>query len=105
VIGITLQLVSFNLYPIGIPLVFSFWVAKKSGAVNVYTHNIQARFFFPIGTRIATEEDDAQIFIDSGDLPLNFYGNALYFAFKYVGSGKTAQDGTIELDDFRTFEK
>ena len=55
--------------------------------------------------RIATEDDDAQIFVDSGDLNLNFHGNALYFAFKYVGSGKTAQDGTCELDDFRTFEK
>ena len=54
--------------------------------------------------RIATEEYDAQIFVDSGDLSLNFYGNTLYFAFKYVGSGKTAQDGTFELDDFRTFE-
>ena len=55
--------------------------------------------------RIAIEDEDAQIFVDSGDLNLNFYGNALYFAFKYVGSGKTAQDGTYELDDFRTFEK
>ncbi|MDG1385548.1 MAG: hypothetical protein P8P33_00840 [Flavobacteriaceae bacterium] len=55
--------------------------------------------------RIATEDEDAQIFVDSGDLNSNFYGNALYFAFKYVGSGKTAQDGTYELDDFRTFGK
>ena len=55
--------------------------------------------------RIATKDDDAQIFLDSGELNLNFYGNALYFAFKYEGSGKTAQDGTFELDDFRTFEK
>ena len=60
------------------------------------------KFFF---SQIPTEDDDAQIYVDSGDLNLNFYGNALYFAFKYVGSGKTAQDGTYELDDFRTFEK
>ena len=55
--------------------------------------------------RTTTKDNDAQIFVDSGELNLNFYGNALYFAFKYVGSGKTAQDGTFELDDFRTFEK
>ena len=66
---------------------------------------IQSATWLPLLARIATEEDDAQIFVDSGDLSLNFYGNALYFAFKYVGSGKTAQDGTFELDDFRTFDK
>jgi len=44
------------------------------------------------------------VFIDSGNLDLNFYGTNLYFAFKYNGSGKTAHDGTYELDDFRIFE-
>ncbi|MDC0960210.1 hypothetical protein OAR37_02125 [Flavobacteriaceae bacterium] len=44
------------------------------------------------------------MFIDSGNLDLNFYGTNLYFAFKYNGSGKTAHDGTYELDDFRIFE-
>lgn len=66
---------------------------------------IKSATWLPLLARIATEDDDAQIFVGSGDLNLNFYGNALYFAFKYVGSGKTAQDGTYELDDFRTFEK
>jgi len=66
---------------------------------------IKSATWLPLLARIATKDDDAQIFVDSGDLNLNFYGNALYLAFKYVGSGKTAQDGTFELDDFRTFEK
>ena len=61
--------------------------------------------WLPLLARIATKDDDAQIFVDSGDLNLNFYRNTLYFAFKYVGSGKTAQDGTFELEDFRIFEK
>ena len=66
---------------------------------------IKSAIWLPLLARITTEDDDAQIFVDSRDLNLNFYGNASYFAFKYVGSGKTAQDGTFELDHFRTFEK
>ena len=66
---------------------------------------IKSATWLPLLARIATKDDDAQIFVDSGDLNLNFYRNALYFAFKYVGSEKTAQDSTFELDDFRTFEK
>lgn len=54
--------------------------------------------------RLATKEEDSNVFIDSGNLDLNFCGTNLYFAFKYTGSGKTAQDGTYELDDFRIFE-
>ncbi len=78
-------------------LVSSYW----DGQIQT----IKSATWLPLLARIATEDDDTQIFVDSGDLNLNFYGNALYFAFKYVGSGKTAQDGTFELDDFRTFEK
>tara|TARA_B110000046_G_scaffold44503_1_gene49490 strand:- start:407 stop:652 length:246 start_codon:yes stop_codon:yes gene_type:complete len=66
---------------------------------------IKSAIWLPLLARIATEDDDAQIFVDSRDLNLNFYGNASYFAFKYLGSGKTAQDGTFELDHLRTFEK
>ncbi|MDO7541369.1 MAG: hypothetical protein MUQ91_00270 [Flavobacteriaceae bacterium] len=51
---------------------------------------------------IATKEDHARIFVDLGNL--NLYGKQLYFAFKYVGNGKTAKDCTFELDDFRIFE-
>lgn len=29
----------------------------------------------------------------------------IFFAFKYTESGKTFQDGTNELDDFRIFNK
>ena len=66
---------------------------------------IKSAIWLPVLARIATKDDDAQIFVDSGELNLNFYENNLYFAFKYLGSGKTAQDGTFILDDFRTFEE
>ena len=65
---------------------------------------IKSATWLPLLARIANEDNDTQIFLDSGDLNLNFYGNALCFPFKYMGSGKTAQDGTYELDDFRTFK-
>ena len=54
---------------------------------------------------IASKHDESRIFIDSGNLSLNFYGRELFFAFKYTGSGKTSQDGTYELDDFHIFDK
>jgi len=54
---------------------------------------------------IASKKDDSRTFIDSGNLSLNFYGKQLFFAFKYTGSGKSTQDGTFELDDFRIFDK
>ena len=66
---------------------------------------IESAIWLPVLARIAIKDDDAQIFVDSGELNLNFYENNLYFAFKYLGSGKTAQDGTFILDDFRTFEE
>ena len=50
---------------------------------------------------ISSAEDNDQIWIDSGDIPLNKTEGELYFAFRYTGSGKTASDGTFELDDIR----
>ena len=66
---------------------------------------IESAIWLPVLARIAIKDDDAQIFVDSGELNLNFYENNFYFAFKYVGSGKIAQDGTFKFDDFRTFDK
>ena len=77
-------------------LVSSDWDGQKE--------SIESATWLPLLATLATKEDDARIFVDSGNLNLNFYGKQLYFAFKYVGSGKTAQDGTFELDDFRIFE-
>jgi len=53
---------------------------------------------------VASEGDSDQIWIDSGALPLNFENETLFFAFRYSGSGKTASDGTFELDDIRVYE-
>lgn len=66
--------------------------------------SINSATWKPLLARLATKEEDSNVFIDSGNLDLNFYGTNLYFAFKYTGSGKTAQDGIYELDDFRIFE-
>lgn len=55
--------------------------------------------------RISSEDDNDQIWIDSGDHALNFDNDKIHFAFRYAGSGKTASDGTFELDDIRVFEK
>ena len=46
-----------------------------------------------------------KLFSQPGNLNLNFYGRQLFFAFKYTGSGKSTQDGTFELDDFRIFDR
>jgi hypothetical protein len=78
------------------------WV---SGDWNGQIETIHSATWLPLLARIATSDDDPQAFIDSGNMELNFYGKELFFAFKYQGSGKTAQDGTFELDDFRIFEK
>ena len=79
--------------------------ALVSSDWNGRLETIQSATWLPLLARIANKDDDAQIFLDSGNLNLNFYGNELFFAFKYVGSGKTTQDGTFELDDFRIFEQ
>lgn len=57
-----------------------------------------------IESKIATEEDNDQIWIDSGILEINLNSNQVFFAFRYTGSGRTASDGTFELDDIRVFE-
>ena len=52
-------------------------------------------------TRIATGEDNDNLWIDSSPILLPQEAGTLYFAFRYSGSGKTAYDGTFELDDLR----
>ena len=76
--------------------------ALVSGNWDEQKESIESATWLPLLATLATKEDDARIFVDSGNL--NFYGKQLYFAFKYVGNAKTAQDGTFELDDFRIFE-
>ena len=58
----------------------------------------------PLEGLVASEEDNDMLWIDSGILPLNNIKESVYFAFRYTGSGKTASDGTFELDDIRIFE-
>ena len=65
---------------------------------------IKAASWEAIETKIATEDDNDQIWIDSGNLEINHNSNQVFFAFRYTGSGKTANDGTYELDDIRVFE-
>lgn len=54
--------------------------------------------------RIATKEDNDQIWIDSEALPINFKSEKIHIAFRYTGSGKTENDGTFELDDIRIYD-
>ena len=54
--------------------------------------------------QIAQNDDDARLWIDSGDFSVKELGQ-FHLAFRYTGSGKTASDGTYEIDDIRVFEK
>lgn len=54
--------------------------------------------------RIAENTDNNTLWIDSGDIPIDF-GPKFHLAFRYKGSGKTANDGTYEIDDIRVFTK
>lgn len=54
-----------------------------------------------IPARIASTDDNDRLWIDSGGIPLAGNAGMVYFAFRYTGSGKTAYDGTFELDDIR----
>ena len=58
-----------------------------------------------IEARIASDDDNDLIWIDSGAIVLDSHQESIHFAFRYTGSGKTAQDGTFELDDIRIFDK
>lgn len=57
-----------------------------------------------LNVRIADNEDNNTQWIDSGEIPIDF-GPKFYLAFRYTGSGKSASDGTYEIDDIRVFEK
>ena len=54
--------------------------------------------------RILENTDNNALWIDSGVIPIDF-GPKFYLAFRYKGSGKTASDGTYEIDDIRVFTK
>ena len=58
----------------------------------------------PLPVRIAENADDAAAWIDAEEIPL---GTATHFhlAFRYTGSGKTASDGTYEIDDIRVYDR
>lgn len=53
-----------------------------------------------LDVRIAENTDNNTLWIDSGDIPIDF-GTKFHLAFRYTGSGKTASDGTYEIDDIR----
>ena len=53
---------------------------------------------------IAQNEVDHSLWIDSGDIPIDF-GSKFRLAFRYNGSGKSTSDGTYEIDDIRVFSK
>ncbi len=57
-----------------------------------------------LSVRIAANSDNNTLWIDSGDIPIDF-GPKFRLAFRYSGSGKTASDGTYEIDDIRVFSK
>lgn len=64
--------------------------------------NIKKATWKKVNAVIASEDQSDILWVDSGAIPL---GNTpIYFAFRYTGSGKTAQDGTFELDDFRVYK-
>lgn len=64
--------------------------------------NIKKATWKKVNAVIASEDQSDILWVDSGAIPL---GNTpVYFAFRYTGSGKTAQDGTFELDDFRVYK-
>lgn len=53
--------------------------------------------------QLATAEDYPDEWVDAGAHPLPS-SSSLYLAFRYTGSGKTAYDGTFELDDIRIYD-
>ena len=57
-----------------------------------------------LDVRIAENTDNNTLWIDSGDIPIDV-GPKFHLAFRYKGSGKTASDGTYEIDDIRVFTK
>ena len=86
------------------------WFLKKEGQrwpflieiFPVHSSNLTKKGFDQIKT--ASNSDDSTQWIDSGDIPIDF-GPRFRLAFRYTGSGKTASDGTYEIDDIRVFNK
>lgn len=85
--------------------------ADKSKLELLYSLNfegnpslIQEAKWTALKVRIATKEDNDQIWIDSEALPLNFNSKKIHFAFRYTGSGNAENDGTFELDDIRIYD-
>ena len=68
------------------------------------TATIEQVNWVELNARIANNEDNNTLWIDSGDVPIDF-GSKFHLAFRYNGSGKTASDGTYEIDDIRVFTK
>ena len=57
-----------------------------------------------LDVRIANDDDNDVLWIDSGSVVLDTIRSPFHVAFRYTGSGKTARDGTFELDDIRVME-
>lgn len=58
----------------------------------------------PLAVRIAESADDASAWIDAVEIPL-ISTTQFHLAFRYTGSGKTASDGTYEVDDIRVYDR
>ena len=65
---------------------------------------ITAASWQPFTAQLAQNENEAHLWIDSGDVSVKEF-EQFYLAFGYTGSGKTANDGTYEVDDIRVYEK
>lgn len=78
-----------------------FYSYNFNGAID----QIKEASWKPLNAIIATEQENDRLWIDSGEIALTAFNRPVYIAFRYSGSGKTAEDGTFELDDIRLYEK
>lgn len=67
--------------------------------------NIATATWEVLPAKIAADNGDFRAFVNSTYLDLSSYSGAAYIAFKYIGSGNEAFDGTYELDDVRIIAK
>ena len=63
--------------------------------------NFKKAHWTPITTRIVTNDDDEQLWIDNTPIQLPKGSKKVTYAFRYTGNGKTTYDGSFELDDIR----
>ena len=57
-----------------------------------------------LALKIASKIDVSNAWIDSGEFELPAQSENIYFAFKYIGNGKSTYDATFLVDDIRVME-